>query len=300
MSQTMPAQLETAQELSPLAIDSDTPVNPLMAEKQQRLLTEPLYSNPSLFGDRPFLAASNVAVFYAVQQSPVVPDMFLSLGVNVPQNWPSKKNRTYLIWEVGKPPDVAIEIASSRIGPHLERRLQDYANIRISYYVLYDPLQKFSRSPLRVFELRGNTYTEIQTNWLEAIGLGLTIWNEAFEDKAGPWLRWCDRLGALVPTVAERAEQERLRAEQEFQRAEQERRLAEQERLRAEREHQRAEQERLRAEQEHQRAEQERLRAEQEHQRAEQEHKRAEQAEAKAALLAEMLRLRGMDPDSDF
>jgi hypothetical protein len=66
--------------------------------------------------------------------------------------------------------------------------------------------------------------------------------------------------------------------------------------LRAERE--RAEQERERAEQEYERAEQERKRAKQEYERAEQERKRAMQESERATRYAAMLRAMGIDPDS--
>ena len=46
----------------------------IFSEKQQRLLTEPLYSGGL---DRPFAAMANVGVFYQTHQPPLVPDMYV-------------------------------------------------------------------------------------------------------------------------------------------------------------------------------------------------------------------------------
>jgi hypothetical protein len=48
---------------------------------------------------------------------------------------------------------------------------------------------------------------------MPAVGLGLTLWRGSFEGTDASWLRWCDQDGSIIPTGAERAEQERERAE---------------------------------------------------------------------------------------
>jgi hypothetical protein len=50
------------------------------------------------------------------------------------------------------------------------------------------------------------------------------LWEGTFEERYDTWLRWCDQEGVVIPTGAERAENEHQRAENEHQRAE---RLAE-------------------------------------------------------------------------
>ena len=249
-------------DISQLAIEDDKPVDNLISEKQQRLLTEPLYSNPGALGDRPFLVAANVGVFYGVRQPPLVPDVFLSLDVTVPQDWSEKKNRTYFVWEFGKPPDVAIEIVSNREGKELGSKLADYARIGVSYYAIFDPLQQLSSTPLQVFERHSSHYRAMAEFWLGDVGLGLTLWEGIFEGKQDRWLRWCDVSGTAILTGAELALQERQRADEERQRADEERQRADEER-----------------------------------QRADEERQRAEQAEAKAAQLAERLRALGIDPN---
>lgn len=216
--------------------EDDTPVDNMFSEKQQRLLSEPLYSSwPGPGEGRPFIVAANVGVFSGIHLPPLVPDIFLSLDVKAPQDlWP-KKNRSYFIWEYGKAPEVAIEIVSNRKGGEVERKLYDYARIAVSYYAIFDPDDQLRGGVLRMFILQGGEYIAMTGGWLQRVGLGLTLWQGTFEGVEAQWLRWCDKDGAVIPTGAERADQERARAEQAQELADQERARAEQlaERLRA-------------------------------------------------------------------
>jgi len=212
-------ELGLSPDIDDLVIEDDVPVDNLISEKQQRLLTGSLYSNENLLGNRLFLAAANVGVFYAIKQPPLVPDVFLSLDVEVPQDWTQKKNRTYFVWEFGKPPDVVIEIVSNREGNELGRKLRDYARMGVGYYAVFDPLHQLGSTDLYLFENRANRYQALTESWFEEIGLGLTLWDGVFEGKRDRWLRWYDATGAVIPTGAERANQERQRADTESQRA---------------------------------------------------------------------------------
>ncbi|MFO1352342.1 MAG: Uma2 family endonuclease [Gammaproteobacteria bacterium] len=245
--------MSTLPEISPaienLITEDDTPVDNLPSEKQQRLLTEPLYSSWTGPGDgRPFLAAANVGIFAQVSNPAIVPDMFLSLDVEVAADWWQKAHRSYFLWEFGKPPDVVLEIVSNREGEEDGEKKRKYARMRVSYYVIYDPLRQVMGQVLTVYRLCDTVYKRQPEARFAALGLGLTLWDGVFEGKEDTWLRWTDAEGALIPTGRERAEQERQRAEQERQHAEQERQRAEQERQRAEHAEHLLAQERQRAE----------------------------------------------------
>jgi Uma2 family endonuclease len=227
-----------------LVTEDDTPVDGIFSEKQMRLLTEPLYSSPGWAGEgRRFVALANVGLFYAIRQPPYVPDMMLSLDVEMPADVHPKPHRSYFMWEYGKPPDVVIEIVSNKEGGEDTEKLGGYARIGVRYYVIYDPEQLLDKRTLRGFELQGMDYrTLAEPFWLPGVELGLRLWQGRFEDYENTWLRWVDAAGELVLTGAERAEQadelaelQRKRAEQHRQRAEQEARRAEQEAQRAER-----------------------------------------------------------------
>jgi Uma2 family endonuclease len=273
--------------------EDDAPVDNFFSEKQQRLLTEPLYSArmAERLG-RPLLAAANVGVFYGEGQPAIVPDALVSLDVELAADlWP-KPNRSYFIWRFGKPPDAVVEIVSNREGGELERKRERYAQLGVAYYVVFDPQRLLGEEALRCYELRGRTYAPCAENWLGDIGLGVRLWEGEYEGVKAVWLRWCDQKGNVIPTGAELAEAERQRAEAERQRAEAERQRAEEEQRRAEEARQQAAAERQRAEEEQRRAEEARQQAAAERQRAEEERVRAER-------LAARLRALGIDPDAE-
>ena len=232
-------------DLRDVITEDDTPVDNLISEKQQRLLTTTLYN--SFVTDFPFLATANVGLFYKDKEPPLVPDVLLSLRVKLPEDWTKKKNRSYFVFVFGKPPEVAIEIVSNKIGNELGSKIKDYAIAGVSYYVVFDPFKELGKTILRVYELRNNIYVELNNFFLSQIGLGLTIWHGIFEGLEYDWLRWCDASGNILLTGNELAQQAQQRAEQQKQRAEQEKQRAQQAQQQAEQEKQRAEQEKQRA-----------------------------------------------------
>jgi hypothetical protein len=208
------AEIGRSPEVEHLVIEDDAPVDNFFSAKLQRLLVEVLYSSWASLGmERTFLADADIGIFSSVYQPPIVPDMFVSLDVEVPQDFREKKNCTYFIWEFGKPPDVVIEIVSSEEGNELGSKLRDYAQIGATYYVVFDPLKQLGEKVLRVYGLREGQYEALDEPWLERVGLGLTLWDGEFEGVTGVWLRWCDRHGNVLPTGAERAKIAEAKAE---------------------------------------------------------------------------------------
>jgi hypothetical protein len=203
-----------------------------------------------------------VGIFSLARNPAIVPDMFLSLDVQVAEDWWRKEHRSYFLWEFGKPPDLVLEIVSNTEGGEDGEKQGKYAWMRVSYYVIYDPLRQIMPEVLTVYRLRDLVYERQETVQFPSLKLGLTLWEGLFEGKHDTWLRWTDEHAVLIPTGKERAEQERQRAEQE-----------------------------------HQRAEQERQRAEQEHQRAEQAEDLLLQERERAARLTALLRRAGIDPE---
>lgn len=200
-----------------LVTEDDTPVDNFASEKQQRLLVGSLYSS---LQEQTLLAAANVGIYHTDGQPAIVPDVFLSLDVQVPDNWWEKQNRSYLVWKFGKPPEVVIEIVSNKVGDELGNKLKIYEHMRVSYYIVYDPTQQLGEQGLHIYELRGRRYSETSETWLEQVGLGLTLWEGEFENRQDSWLRWCYQDGTVLPTGDERAAQAEYRAKQAEQRAE--------------------------------------------------------------------------------
>lgn len=209
-------------DISHLITEDDTPLDNIFSEKQQRLLTESLYTSwtgPTA-EKRPFVALANVGLFYSVDEPALVPDVMVSLDVQLPEELWAKKHRSYFIWEYGKPPEVIIEVVSNRKGEELGLKKQQYARIGIAYYVVFDPARQLGDKELHLFERRGTGYARMRKPWLPELGLGLTLWEGEYEGQQETWLRWCDQEGNLILTGAEASQRERQRAERERQRVE--------------------------------------------------------------------------------
>ncbi|MBE9100805.1 Uma2 family endonuclease [Vacuolonema iberomarrocanum] len=201
-----PPELPIPINLGSVVTEDDTPVDNFLSAKLQRLLVEALYSSWANFGmDRPFIADADIGIFATVHHPPIVPDVFVSVDVEAPQDFREKKNRAYFVWEFGKSPDVVIEIVSNREDNELGSKLDAYARLGIPYYVVFDPLQQLGDEQLRVFGLMEGRYRILETPWLEQVGLGLMLWDGEFEGIQTTWLRWCDRHQTLLPTGHERA-----------------------------------------------------------------------------------------------
>ena len=103
-----------------LVTEDDTPVDNLASAKQQRLLVSSLYSS---LKNQVFLAEANVGIYHTYGEPAIVPDLFISFDVEVPENWWEKQNRCYLVWKFGKSPEIVIEIVSNQKGEELGKNL---------------------------------------------------------------------------------------------------------------------------------------------------------------------------------
>jgi hypothetical protein len=171
---------------SDLVIEDDEPADSILSKKLQRLLTSALYASFQPKAEDtgeliPFLATANIGLFSALKLPPLMPDVTLSLEVAPPASFERKEDRTYLVWEMGKPPDVVIEIVSKRKGEELGRKRKDYARAGVSYYAVYDrtagvasplrQLRELQGSPLALFQRRGGEFVPFASTWLEDKGL---------------------------------------------------------------------------------------------------------------------------------
>lgn len=190
-----------------LVTEDGAPVESIFAEKQYRLLTEPLYSSwPGPGESRPFLVMTNVGYFHTVKQPPLVPDCLLSLDVRPGEDLIRKENHSYFQWLFGKPPDVVIEIVSDKRGGEEDFKKDTYARQAVPFYVIFDPRNLLQGGVLRAWAMERRKYVSLDPCWLPEIGLGLVLWTGAFEQSENTWLRWCDQDGRVIPTGAERAE----------------------------------------------------------------------------------------------
>ncbi len=200
-----------------LLTEDDEPVDNIFSEKQQRLLTETLYtSRDDLPLTWPFLVLANVALYHHPKRAAIVPDVLLSLDVEPAEDVWQKQHRCYFVSQFGKLPEVVMEIVSNEKGGEVRKKMQLYEQICIPHYVIFDPQRILSQDALRVYQRDETTqrYQPLSSGWLPAVGLGLELWSGEFEGRQDVWLRWCDGDRRLIPTGQEKAAQERLAKEQ--------------------------------------------------------------------------------------
>ena len=182
----------------------------------------------------------NLGVYFDPERPAIVPDAFLSLGVD-------RLNRkggrlSYVIWQEGKPPILALEYVSQTYGQEYGAKMEQYARIGVLYYVVFNPEygRRQKHAPLEIYRLEGDRYELLAGDpvWMPEIGLGLGSSQGSYRGWQRDWLYWYNREGSRLTAPAEVAKQEGMRAEQANLRAEQERKRAEQANLQAERERQ--------------------------------------------------------------
>ena len=168
--------------LDELITEDDTPVDSIFTEKQQRLLTEPLYSSWRGPGEgRSFLALANVGLFHTVKQPPLVPVCLLSLDVAPGEDLRVKEDHSYFLWIFGKAPEVIVEIVSDRRGGEEDFKLRAYARLGVLFCAIHNPEDLLGGGLLRTFVLQRGRYVPVEPGWLPEVGLGLMLWTGSFE-----------------------------------------------------------------------------------------------------------------------
>lgn len=146
---------------------------------------------------------------------PVVPDGFLSLGVERRKG--NKSRRSYVMWEENDiPPILTLEVVSWTPGGEYEEKMAIYAKLGVLYYVIYNPeyWQRDRHQPFEVYKLVDGAY-QLQIGepyWFPEIGLGIGRCSEVSGAVEQEVLSWFDdrnnrylRPEELVRTAEEEA-----------------------------------------------------------------------------------------------
>jgi Uma2 family endonuclease len=259
----LPRYLPSAEELP----DSDeTPVDNELQELIPGLLKAILLI---LWADRmDWFFGIDMGIYYHPDEPAIVPDGFLSLGVE--RFYDEELRPSYTLWDENVIPIFVLEVVSQTYRKEYSTKLEKYAELGVLYYVIYSSRRR--RKPhLEVHKLVNGKY-ELQAGnpfWLPEVGLGIGCERGNYCGVTREWLYWYDESGKRYPTPKEQIQHEVQRAEHEAQLAQ----------------HQA------------QRAEHEAQRAEHEAQLARQESQRAEVAEQRSRKLEEQLRALGIEPD---
>ena len=119
-------------------------------EYQAPIYREIVGAIQTFFKDRPDVHVNGNTMFYYEEGNPrrvVSPDCYVAFGVDVEA---ILRNNTYLLWEVGKPPDFVLEIGSSSTARNdLGMKRDLYARLGIGEYWRFDGTSgNFYREPL--------------------------------------------------------------------------------------------------------------------------------------------------------
>ena len=159
---------------------------------------------------------------------PVIPDGFLSLGVERRKRGESRKS--YVLWEENHvPPTMALELVSLAYGSEYDNKMTIYANLGVLYYIIYNPgyWQRDRHLPLEIYRLVNGAY-QLQIGepyWMPEIGLGIGRGNNISGTIQREVLYWFDRQGVRYLTGEEQARQTRqalTQSQQELDRLQQE------------------------------------------------------------------------------
>lgn len=145
---------------------------------------------------------------------PIVPDGFLSLGVERRKG--GKSRRSYITWEEnGVVPILTLEVVSWSPGGEYDEKLDIYRKLGVLYYVIYNPefWQRDRHQPFEVYKLIDGDY-QLQLGepfWMPEIGLGIGRFQSATGGIPQELLCWFDAQSKRYLTPEERAERaERL------------------------------------------------------------------------------------------
>ena len=115
----------------------------------------------------------DMGIYYDPDQPAVVPDGFLSLGVDA--MWAKKVASAMSFRKRTTFP--ALEVVSKTYGGEYTRKKSLYAHLGIPYYAVYQPNRRArrQRQPLEVYELADGVYQPLtgERFWLSEVGLAL-------------------------------------------------------------------------------------------------------------------------------
>ena len=167
-----------------------------------------------------FFAGGNMFVYYSLQQvrnrDYKGPDFFVVKGVDG-----SYSRNKWVAWEEnGRLPDIIVELMSpSTMDEDLGNKRKLYERtFRTPEYFCYDP----DAQQLLGWQLSKTSYVRIKPDqsgrlWSKELDASIGVWEGAYHNEQGVWLRLFDKADHLIPNAAEaehdRAEAERQRAE---------------------------------------------------------------------------------------
>ena len=154
----------------------------------------------------------DMGVYYDPNLPPIVPDGFLSLGVE--RFFDENLRLSYAIWEEEQVPILVLEVVSQSYRGEYTTKKDEYAKLGVLYYVVYNPTRR--RKPrLEVYKLINGKYQLQDSNplWLPEINLGIGMELGTYQGITREWLYWYNEQGKRLVTPEEQAKQAQQRAD---------------------------------------------------------------------------------------
>lgn len=213
--------LPSAEEL----LDSDeTPVDNELQELIPGLLKAILLM---LWSERmDWFFGIDMGIYYDRDEPAIVPDGFLSLGVQ--RFYDEELRLSYALWNEKVVPILVLEIVSKTYRKEYSAKKDEYKALGVLYYVIYSSRRR--RKPrLEVHKLINGEYILQQGNpvWMPEIGLGIGCERGIYGGIPREWLYWYDENSNRYPTPQEQVKIAEQQAQAEAQRAQAEAQRAE-------------------------------------------------------------------------
>jgi len=146
----------------------------------------------------------DMGVYYDPDQPAIVPDGFLSLGVE--RIFDEDLRLSYVLWEENVVPILVLEVVSHKRRGEYSSKKKLYAELEVLYYVVYNPRRR-KKAPLEVYRLVNGEYVLLRGNpvWLPEVGLGIGSERGTYQGITREWLYWYDQQGVRFLTPEERA-----------------------------------------------------------------------------------------------
>jgi Uma2 family endonuclease len=212
-----------------LPCSDDTPVD---NENQNFIPNLLLFLLKFIWGNRSdWFFGVDMGIYHTTGVSPlvpVVPDGFLSLGVE--RHRRERLRKSYVVWEENEVvPIFFLEIVSLTPGGEYEKKMEVYAKLGVLYYVVYNPeyWQRDRHQPFEVYRLVDGEY-QLQIGepyWMPEINLGIGRAPYRDGEVELESLYWYDKQGNRYLTAEERVQQAQQQAQQAQQQLERYRQL---------------------------------------------------------------------------